>query len=407
MRWLFAEPGSADFVAKQSALQRIDAWWRAFAPRSADIDALFSRRKQWDLAGWMQSTLQAVDPRMMWEYGPGIKNGGHRLVVTPESARELRPLAAAIVKAAPGIAGWEFYNYRLPESVENAEASVQGRCNGTLDGVLVRPTVGEARRVDLTFFSPRARSVNDESALPEVFVGTESLLGEELLDHWIGAIDVEPLPKQGMLGGLLGGKAKPTNMLPLDRLHDTVKAVISSITEQLPPQPHFQTLAGSTWSVYQREPQEADDYFDRDDVMVGGTIDMHLVQGAMPGYAFHSPRFSRCNERFCYLKIDGEGVPMRDRFDNRGDLEEALDDVLIPNKLGCHVGGATGLRYTYVDFALVDVRHSFEAIRSALQGKVSRRSWLLFHDADLCGEWIGIYPDSPPPPLRHLEPYYE
>ena len=91
---------------------------------------------------------------------------------------------------------------------------------------------------------------------------------------------------------------------------------------------------------------------------------------------------------------------MRDPYDDRGDLEEALDAALIPNKLGCHVGGATGLRYTYVELALVDVRRSIEAIRKVLHGRVSQRSWLLFHDADLCGEWVGIYPDSPPPPMR-------
>jgi hypothetical protein len=29
---------------------------------------------------------------------------------------------------------------------------------------------------------------------------------------------------------------------------------------------------------------------------------------------------------------------------------------------------------------------------------VANRSWLLFHDAHLADEWIGIYEDTPPPP---------
>jgi hypothetical protein len=28
-----------------------------------------------------------------------------------------------------------------------------------------------------------------------------------------------------------------------------------------------------------------------------------------------------------------------------------------------------------------------------------RRSWLLFYDPDLADEWLGIYPDTPAPPM--------
>jgi hypothetical protein len=261
---------------------------------------------------------------------------------------------------------------------------------------MVRPTVGKAHRVDLTFYSPHARDEQDRDALQAVFVATETLLGEELLDHWIGGIDVEPLPKQSLFG--LGGK-KPTNLLPLPRLHETVQAVIEHIQEQLQPHPYYHSIASQQWVVYRNEPQQADDYADRDDLLVGGTVDPFLAEAMSPGFAFHSPRFSRCHERFCYLKLDGEGEAMEDRFEQRGQLEEAINDVLIPQKIGCHIGGATGLRYTYIDLALADVRRGIAALRHLLAGQVAERSWILFHDADLCGEWIGIYPEAPPPPL--------
>jgi hypothetical protein len=402
MRWLFCEPGAADYPAKAAAQQRIEAWWQAFVPRKENISAIFSQEQDWDLPGWMDETLQAVHPELMWEYGPAVRGEGHRLVITPEAARHLRPLAMAVVKSAPQIAGWEFYNYRLPEDIEQAENTVRGRCGGTIAGIQVRPCVGAGHRVDLQFFSPRARHGNDEDALAEIYVATEALLGEELLDHWIGAIDVDPLPKAGLLGGMFG-KPKPTNMLPLSRLHDTVQAVIQSITDQLQPQPLWQTIASQQWCVYNGQPVEADDYADRDDVLSGGTIDGELAVAMQPHHAFFSGRFSRAKERFCYLKIDGEGGDIQARFEARGALEDAINDALAPRKIGCHIGGATGLRYTYVDLALVDVRQAIEVLRPLLQGTCSQRSWLLFHDADLCGEWVGIYPDSPVPPVREEE----
>jgi hypothetical protein len=81
-------------------------------------------------------------------------------------------------------------------------------------------------------------------------------------------------------------------------------------------------------------------------------------------------------------------------------MEDALDAVLKPDKLGCSIGGGTGLRYSYIDLALTAVDQGIKRIRHALQaGNVRRRSWIQFFDSDLAAEWVGVYDDSPPPPM--------
>jgi hypothetical protein len=388
MRWIFCEPGSPDYPHKELALRHIAAWWQAFAKQANHLDALFSQRAQWDLPGWMHSTLNRIHPELMWEFGPGINGGKHRLVITPESARRLRPLVATILKQAPQIPGWEFYPYRLPESLEMAQMTVEARAGGNLEGVMVRPTIGEGNRIDLEFFSPRAEGPDDQQALHEVFVATETLLGEENLDQWVGAIDVAKLPP-----------TRAPNMLPLARLRDTFAAAVQSVIDQLPPQPYAQArVEDQPWAVFELEPESADDYAHRDDMLCGIAIDSQLAYAMQTDSGFFSPRFSRCRERFCYVKIDGEGADIQERFQERGDLEEALNEALVEHNLGCQIGGGTGLRYSYIDLALTDVPSAIHVVRNVLAGRVSLRSWLLFHDADLCGEWIGLYPDSPPPP---------
>lgn len=67
-------------------------------------------------------------------------------------------------------------------------------------------------------------------------------------------------------------------------------------------------------------------------------------------------------------------------------------------------GSGTGLRYTYLDLALVDLDQGIQVIRKRLQeGGVPKRSWIQFFDADLAAEWIGIYDDSPPPPMPSFD----
>ncbi len=108
MRFRFLQTGrEQDEVARQAVLDRIDAWWSAFDEKREDFLAYFTNKKRWDLAAWMQEHLQAVDERLMWEFGPGL-GGGHRLVVTPEVERQLRPLVDTLIERCPGFDGWVF-----------------------------------------------------------------------------------------------------------------------------------------------------------------------------------------------------------------------------------------------------------------------------------------------------------
>jgi hypothetical protein len=71
----------------------------------------------------------------------------------------------------------------------------------------------------------------------------------------------------------------------------------------------------------------------------------------------------------------------------------------VPALAGCVIGGGTGLRYSYIDLALANVYAALPLIKTRLRaGNINRRSWLLFFDATLAEEWIGIYDDSPAPP---------
>jgi hypothetical protein len=69
--------------------------------------------------------------------------------------------------------------------------------------------------------------------------------------------------------------------------------------------------------------------------------------------------------------------------------------------VGCVTGGGTGLRYSYVDLALVDLKAGLALAREVLQdGRAPLRSWFLFFDAELQVEWLGVYDDTPAPPLE-------
>lgn len=395
MRWLFSDPKSAqECRQRQQVLERVDHWWRAFARQQAAIAGSFRRQRcTFDVPRWMQEHLQAIDDRLCWEFGPGTAGKGHRLVITPESEHWLRPVVRTILELAPVIDGWEFFPYRLAEEAEQAIATVEGRVGANISGSLVEARIGDCRKVDLCFHFPHDLSAADQEARCAAFVAAESLVGEEILDHWIGCIDVGPPAVR---------KAKPDcRMLPLDRVGPTVDALIGSLIEQLPSEPTWKTIENANWSGVELHPDEGEsDFVARDDLFVAISGRLDIFEASHGGGIFASCCHSRCGETFCYLKIDGSQGLSHSQFNDRAEIEEALNAALVAAQVGCCFGGGTGLRYSYIDLALTDLDRGIEIIRELLiRGGIPKRTWIQFFDDELAHEWIGIHADAPEPPL--------
>lgn len=394
MRWILADPNNAaEQQWKQHVIGATDRWWRAFQANAASISTSFSRSGSFDVVRFMDDNLQAIDPHLCWEFGPARRTanaqaGGHRLVITPESEHWLRPMLGYVLSRTPQIPGWEFYAHRLPEDVEMARATVQGRCGVQLNQAGIEARIGRHRKIDVLYTFPQERW-SEEQARNVAFVLTETLLGEETLDGWIGAIDaVDP-------------KEPGHRWLPLERAGATVTAVATSMMEQLPGEPAFLVDKESAkWSNYEMKREgDAEDYPERCDIIVGSTCRMELIEAVMSGRLFDSRCHSRHKEIFCYLKIDAGEVDGSERLDHRASLEDPLDAALQQAALGGTIGGASGIRYSYVDLALMNVMQAIPIIRQVLaQQRAPLRTWLLFFDSHFEEEWLGAYPQTPPPP---------
>lgn len=399
MRWLFHDPNDRQEVEERSELLRqIDAWWAEFAGRSADLRATFKRQAQMDVPAWMQAHLQTVDPRLCWEYGPALCGDGHRLVITPESDRQLRPMVDTMLERAPRIDGWEFYPYRPPESVEMAHLTVEARVKLTIPDARVSVTRGDHHRVDVSFRSRSFADIPETQTDHAAFVAAETLLGEEALDRWVGLVEAERPGSEAPPAR--GGERR---FLPLERLKPTFDAVVAATLEQLPPRPlhELDLMDSHPWTGYRceaLEQPEGSDYAARDDVFVGNTALVDVMQASRaPG--FYPGRFSRFGEIFGYLKIDHAEVAQKQWVEFRSRFEDALEPALRGAKAGCIYGAATGIAYSYIDLAVTDIKRGVDIVRQALRRlDVPTRSWLLFFDPEYADEWVGLRGDTPPPP---------
>ena len=388
MRHRFADPKDArEATARKPVVAAIDRFWKAFAKKTKELDALFAGRIKWDLPKWMQVYLGAVDRRLMWEYGPALGGKkGHRLVVTAESKLELRPLVDLLLARAPRLAGWQFLAHRPAEALEELEPTLTGRTGRGAPPmrIVVQP---EDDALTLMFHIEGCTGDDDEAANATAYVTAVVLLGEEMLETWVVTIGVAPL------------EAAPRTAVPVAKLAKTFAAAVRKQLAKVPRGPSRGVRRSRSVTLLESKPERRKLYPGREDGFVFVTARTDILVASGQPYPFASARFSRAGETFAYVKIDGKGGPTDSSFEDREDIENAVDDVLRPKKLGVVFGGGTGLRHSYVDLAHEDVVRGVAAVRAALRkGGLPKRSWILFFDDALAAEWVGIYDDSPPPP---------
>jgi hypothetical protein len=396
-RWLYAGGNAPGEEKRKVAIRsRIDSWWKAFSTHADEITTLFAKHGSFDLPAFMDKHLKAIHPDLMWEYGPAVRKNGHRLVITPESSLHLRPLVEIILAAAPELDSWEFYSYRLPESYTMAMQTVKGRTGGDISNTRVLATLSNNNRIDLKFVAASYKSPQDEQAFNDAFVATEALLGEEVLNRWIQAVEVDRLDDTTAAQKEINDRA-----YHIEELNTVVSRLIEGIRAGLPDKSFYQLAEeDQKWTIWELKPTKNSDYPEQLDIFVGKSMVPEMWLHAHSGRSFDSQSFSRHGEVFCYVKLDGSKGLDEEKFEDKAAIEDAIDSGLRKEGIGCSTGGGTGLRYSYIDLAVTDLDRAAKVVKTILRdGNISKRTWILFYDSHLATEWIGIWNDTPPPPI--------
>jgi hypothetical protein len=385
MRWIYPDPDDREEnAARRAVVSRIERWWEAFAEHAAEIKRSFIDDSDFDIPEFMRASIEQIDQRLGWEFGPAVDGEGDRLVITPEHNLALRPLADAIIRMAPELQGWEFHHARPPEPPNLARAAVEAETENELGRCSVQTAIDEMNRVGLKFVLPDA--FDRELAALQAAIAAEALLGEEMFARWTGRIEV------------IGAEEGP-GWAPLDELRKSVFTRVSEIDATLRDTPLVRNVDRLEWNLWRLSPPQKDEYPRQQDLIMGSSALVSMSACAQLGQGFDSRRYSRVGETFCFVKFDGEGRKIAARMDERKTVETAVNEALVAEGLGVVVGTGTGKKYSYLDLALTDAGKSIPVIRDKMRAaRVANRSWLLFHDAHLSDEWVGIYQDTPPPP---------
>ena len=397
MRWLYADKNNPEESQRITETEeRFQKWWKAFTDKQAEIGMLLKGETQFDLGAWMAEHLQIINDKFLWEFRAG-KTAPYCLVISCQGNKELAPMIALMLKMAPELEEWEFHPYMSGQSFDKSDLFVQEKTGVAIKDIDFQASPGSNNLINLTF------TTTDDKTKEAVLMAAQMILGEEAVTNWLGEIKFIDPPKN-ILGFI---KRAHKGFHGIEDLKLEFHEHVQDIQEETVPESLYFELEQSTnfdssgWSVFKGEPKEGqENYPGQSDLAVGISCCPEIFQATHTAIPFSSNRFSKFDEQFCYLKIDGNDSLENCSFADRKELEEALHKTLIAREAGCVIGGGTGLKYSYVELVIADIDKAIPEIKKMLtDAKISNKTWMLFHDANMLNEWIGIYDDTPAPPM--------
>jgi hypothetical protein len=401
MRIRFSAPSNeTESSARRDLTRRIDAFHShlgaslgpALASPSASPDEVAR------LEGALTEAAARIAEGLRVEIDPSA-HGVCRVVIAPADLDGPALVAVEVVERAPPAPRIEIVRHRPPVDVLPALADVRARAGVDLSSARARLGFSRGHLLEVVLYAPSFASAADESALDGANLLLSRLIGDELFDAWVGAVDVAPLPRGGSLRVLSDGATPPEETLPLGEVLPAVEAAIRGVRAELPEAPYHVFCERAEWTLLELEPTFEEDYAAQDDLALVSTMVPEAAKCFLQGSPFASSRFSNHGERFAYVKVDTAESTVDGRHELSVALEEALNVALVPGRLGCVVGTGIGTRYVYLNLALEDLEQGVRVTRERLQALgTTRRAWVLFCDSGWMDEWAGIWDDSPPPP---------
>jgi hypothetical protein len=274
-----------------------------------------------------------------------------------------------------------------------ALARIHARYDLDLSRARARSGFSRGHLLDVVVYVPGGLGDKREREAAEDLV--RFTVGEELFERWVGDVSSAPTVRGGPLT-VLNPNSEESSALPISALPEVVGAAVAGLKLGLPSVPLYAQTDGEDWVLFELGPEVRPDYPAQDDLLLASTRVPELKKSFLRGEPFFSGRFSNSGELFAYLKYETAALDAEARLAERASLEAALIPAL--RECGALVGLGLGLRYGYIDLALLDPDCVEAELLPALRAAgIPKRAWLLFCDSELEREWIPVHADTPEP----------
>jgi len=172
--------------------EAINAFWRWFSDHHRDVEAMLDRDDTAELSRQINAQIDHLSSQLAWEIGPGLVEP-YMFVFPTAGDSERKAAVGRIMEKAPKIERWEFHASRPTRPFQReVQLPDRGLSFQTSDWRFALKPSPQSDRFELQIFDDRLGSVEEKTALTAVFILLDAVLGEDMVERWIGNIKVLP-----------------------------------------------------------------------------------------------------------------------------------------------------------------------------------------------------------------------
>ncbi|RZU19838.1 uncharacterized protein DUF695 [Kribbella rubisoli] len=165
------------------------SWWSG-SGATAVADAI-TRRQPTDVNVELNERIARINPDLEWELGPGL-HATHVLIVTAAGNPAQRAVARRWLRAAPpSDQTWEYADLRRPGPAVTIQFDGLPPVATDESVVSIEP---DTASVHVGVHHPVFASLSVDAQRRVTFLILDLVLGEEMVETWVGAIDTLPAP---------------------------------------------------------------------------------------------------------------------------------------------------------------------------------------------------------------------
>lgn len=321
----------------KSFKERVTKFWQAFATEEAEVRSMMDNKVAGEtLLDFVNNILSIAFNEIYFEMGIN-EEGKYELILTPEGDKaKLFQLHYWLSMAPPVVwEKWNFYSSKPGNSGFSHQLTMYDLTLHNDDVPIYYSVDTDRRKVDVQIVSPKMMTLEEDNRYSMFFIYLDRCIGEIYTMEYIGYIDfVEEIP-----------------LLPvayMSNFKDVISNIIADNDWARPENPK------GFYSVYRLDPSESKDWKLREDVQIGGTCCIPVINSYLKHDETLFRRFEKDGVVFGFLFFDNTDVPKDSIVHFRGEIEDKIIEITEPRKIAESIGGATGVHFSYMDFIIYD-----------------------------------------------------
>lgn len=335
----------------KSFKEKVEKFWQAFAEEEKEVRQMMDDKVEGEtLLKFVDNILSIAFTTVYFEMGINSE-GKYELILTPEGDRaRLLQYDYWLKKAPPYLwKKWNFYSSKPGIGKSNFSLSMFDISVDKDDITIKYDPDQEREKLNIEVYAPKLMGLDEDKRYSMLFILLDQFIGEINTMQYVGYIDfIDNMPD--------------ANAVKINDFKEIIERTVTDRKWLVVEDP------AELYTGYRLEPAENEDWVLRQDVFIGTTACVPLINAFMNHDNEFVGKFEEDGLFFGFLFYENGSIAQEEMVPFRTAIEDKIVELASSAGIANTLGGATGFHFSYIDFIIYDKESFLKIAEEVLAG---------------------------------------